>query len=290
MVQAGDLSEHVGQGLADVRTQRRAGQQRTDRGHGLGPHQVAGGVIQPQVQLRLELVDHRGASLHQVGAVIHKHAQLTYWLVDAVSVQPGGGDRSMGGCRGIDGVGLGAGGSVQLAVGHHEPGRHPDHLLAGEEQTVSKPAGESMPVLDGPGQRCFIADRADPGQQSRDQLRAVLHGQRSADLSAGSIHGNRHVNVLVRVDTHCHHRRCPFLCTTADDGTAVESPDRGTHLLRVDGSASFYQVTSGQGSRPPGRHGHINGRPVGTCSPSHPAAPHQSDSRRRRSGPAILYQ
>lgn len=83
--------------------------------------------------------------------MIHQHAQLTYGLIDAVSIQPGGGDRSLGGCCSIDGVGLGAGSGVQLAVGHHEPGRRPDHLLAGEKQTVREPAGESMPVLDGPG-------------------------------------------------------------------------------------------------------------------------------------------
>jgi len=32
------------------------------------------------------------------------------------------------------------------------------------------------------------------------------------------------------------------------------------------------QVTPGQGSRPTGRRGQINGKPDGTCSPSHPAA------------------
>jgi len=66
------------------------------------------------------------------------------------------------------------------------------------------------------------------------------------------------------------------------------SPDRGTHLLRVDGSASFYQVTVGQGSRPTGSPWTYQRKACRHVFSESPGGPHQSDSRRRRFRPRHL--
>jgi hypothetical protein len=118
----------------------------------------------------------------------------------------------MCGCGGVDRVGLGAGGGVQLAVGGRQPGGNPDHLVAGEQQAVGQAAGEPPAILDGPGHGRAVGDRPDPLEQRGDQERVVLDGQRPADAPAFGVNGHCDVDVLVRVDPHCDHRDVLFLC------------------------------------------------------------------------------
>src|SRR5438045_2333650 len=66
----GDLSGHASERRADVRAElRRAGEGR-DHSQVLSPGEVLGGVVEPDVQLRLELVDDHGAALDEVGPVV----------------------------------------------------------------------------------------------------------------------------------------------------------------------------------------------------------------------------
>ncbi|WP_199917895.1 hypothetical protein [Streptomyces virginiae] len=100
--------------------------------------------------------------------------QLAHAVIDAVTVQTGLGDRGVGDRGSIDGVGLRAGGRVQLAVGGHQPGGDPDQLVAAQEQAVGQAAGEAAAVFDSPGDGGAIGDRADPFEQEADRVRVVL--------------------------------------------------------------------------------------------------------------------
>ena len=146
-------------------------------------------------------------------------------LVDAVPVQVRSRDGGVGGRGGVDGIGLGAGGCVQFAVGGGQPAGNPDHLLASKQQAVSEPAGEPAAVFDGPGGGA-VGDRPDPLQQRDDQECIVLDGQRRADGPAVTPDGHCNVNMLVRVDPHCHHRDV-LSPAIADDGTKARVPAGG---------------------------------------------------------------
>ncbi len=52
---------------------------------------------------------------------------------------------------------------MQPTVGCRQPGRHPDHLLAGEQQAVSKLTREPAAIFNGPGGGA-VGDRPDPLQ------------------------------------------------------------------------------------------------------------------------------
>src|SRR5439155_5330076 len=188
-VEPGYLSGHAGERPADVRAELcRAGEGRR-YGQVLSPGEVCGGVAGPDVRLRLELVDDHGAALDDAGAVAGEDPQFADVIVDAVPARARGRDGGAGGCGGAGGIGLGAGGCVQFAVGGGQPGRNPGHLLAGQQQAVSEPAGESAAIFDGPGGGA-VGDRPDPLQQRDDQDRVVLDGQRLADRPALSPDGH----------------------------------------------------------------------------------------------------
>lgn len=55
----------------------------------LTPGQIAGRVVEPDMQLRLELVDDHGAALDDIGPVVDQVAQLTQPLIDPVPARPG---------------------------------------------------------------------------------------------------------------------------------------------------------------------------------------------------------
>lgn len=59
------------------------------------------GVVEPDMDVALELVDRHGAALDDVGAVVDQYPQLTRAFVDAVPVQTGRCDRGVGGCGGV---------------------------------------------------------------------------------------------------------------------------------------------------------------------------------------------
>lgn len=111
-------------------------------------------------------------------------------------------------------------------LGGHEPGGDPDDLVAGQQQAVGQVAGEATAVLDGPNDRRAVGDRADPLEQDGDQGRVVPDGQRPADPLAVGADGHCDVDVLVRVDPHCHHR-VVLLSAVADDGTDARALARG---------------------------------------------------------------
>jgi hypothetical protein len=152
---------------------------------------------------------------------------------------------------------------VRLAVGGHQRGRDPYHLVAGQEQAVCQAAGESTAVLDGPGEGALIGEGADPPEQhTRSRSR---HSSRSTPWSTPCLHRLQ----LLRHERACAGRfllspsRSPLVCCRRCRGRG-EGHGQGTDLLlRVDGSAAFYQVTPGQGPRPVDRRGHVNGRAFG---------------------------
>jgi hypothetical protein len=98
--------------------------------------------------------------------------------------------------------------------------------VAGEQQAVGQAAGEAAAILDGPGDRCTAGDHSDPLEQHADQGRVVLHGEWPADQPGGRVDGHCDVDVLVRVDPHCHHR-VVLLSAVADDGTDARALARG---------------------------------------------------------------
>src|SRR5690606_11487180 len=111
---------------------------------------------------------------------------------------------------------------------------------------------------------------ADPLQQHGHQDRVVFDGQRSAGPPALVIDGHRHVNVLVRVDPHCHHWRV-LLSVIADDGTDARALVRGQTYCELTAQQASIKSLPARAPALRGTGDMPTESPADTCSLSHPA-------------------
>jgi hypothetical protein len=78
--------------------------------------------------------------------------------------------------------------------------------VTGQQQRVGQAPRIAPPILDGPGDGGVISDRPDPGQQGGELVGIVLDLDLLADSRAAAVNSHRDVDMLVRIDSYCHHR------------------------------------------------------------------------------------
>ena len=160
------------------------------------------------VQVPAQVVDQRGALVHESFAMVGELANLQGLLIELrgdEAVDPLA-DRCARDRERIDWIGL-PGFAGAFASAGDQLRRDPDHSLAAGEQEPLEPPGDVPAVLDRP--HAFLTERSSPLEQPA--VPVITRGHRSAvDLAAGESEPRRRYGSLVRVHPDHDHVVCPL--------------------------------------------------------------------------------